>query len=401
MELYLQLGHGMPDIAQELIRSWQGGTAILSPRDAILTSQVAHAKQFHRIGGRVLFDPQFYFPRANKTKLVEYPYWPRQYDTGGFWNKSEVKTLLDQLYGINLALECDGFILPGLYTPTVDDDWLGRQRTVVAEAMQLGYDERDMYLTVALGPGAVRDAEQIEAIIDAARGWYVGGIYLVCEHPDESYLVDDAVWLSRILDLVAGLRRGHKRVVLGYCNHQMLIAACASATAIASGNWMNVRSFSRSRFYENPDDERRHGKWYYHPESLSEYSETMLDVAYEIGALPRLATPSQYGSPYLQRLFNGDAPSDSPFAESDAFLHYLQCLKVQAENARKGTFDATVAEHRSLLQTASRRLDSFSRDGISGRTRSFSQAIEANEGALAILGSTQATMLRRDWQGLR
>lgn len=33
MDLYLQFGHGMMEHSRHLVRSWGGGTVILSPRD--------------------------------------------------------------------------------------------------------------------------------------------------------------------------------------------------------------------------------------------------------------------------------------------------------------------------------------------------------------------------------
>ena len=86
---------------------------------------------------------------------------------------------------------------------------------------------------------ALRTEEQVGRLLEAAQQHPANGYYLVCEHPNGQYLTDDPNWLANAVDVIAGLRLLPADVVVGYCNHQMLIAAAANATAICSGTWMN------------------------------------------------------------------------------------------------------------------------------------------------------------------
>src|SRR5262249_31079568 len=153
-------------------------------------------------------------------------------------------------------------------------------------------------------------------------------------------------WLANVLDMTAGFRLRRWDVAIGYCNQQMLTAGCASATAIASGTWMNVRSFPPDKFRKEYEDEiKKRTTWYYCAQALSEFKIPFLDIAMQQGVLMCMNTPSEMGSTYADILFQGPQPSTVQFTEQAAFRHYLHCLRHQAMEARRPTFDQTVAAH--------------------------------------------------------
>ena len=50
MELYLQLGHGMQSLSQELIKNWGKGTAIISPVNMPQAKLAPFAKKIQAVG---------------------------------------------------------------------------------------------------------------------------------------------------------------------------------------------------------------------------------------------------------------------------------------------------------------------------------------------------------------
>lgn len=264
MEMQLQFGYGMMDHCRSLIQEWSGSTVILSPRDLTPTQLGSLSKDIRAANGTVYLDPQFYLPYADHERLVSHDFWPKGYESSAFWTGPELDQLLGRVVTLNRELGCSRIVLPGLFAQIADEDWIVHQKEVLDAADRIDLDPSSLLLTVALASDAVRSVEQVHEILDAAANWPVGGIYLVCEHPNGDYLVEDAIWLANVLDMTAGFRLQGKTVVLGYCNHQMLIAACASATAIATGTWMNVRSFPPEKFRTQYDDEiKKRSKWYY------------------------------------------------------------------------------------------------------------------------------------------
>jgi hypothetical protein len=192
------------------------------------------------------------------------------------------------------------------------------------------------------------------------------------------------------------------KVICGYSNHQMLALACANVTAIASGTWMNVRSFPPDKFRRVYDEEiKQRATWYYCPEALSEYKVPFLDIAFRQGLLERMAPAPELQSDHAARLFAGPLPSSVGFTEQAAFRHYLQCLKAQSELASKSTFDETVEFCEASLGRAQELIGTLASSGIRGQMRDFSEIIDVNRAALAVLETTRGPLLRRRWGDLQ
>lgn len=405
MELYLQFGAGMMEHARQLVSAWGGGTVILSPRDLKSEQLVTMSNKLRKLGGVILVDPQFYLPYADHERLRSHAYWPEDYESSLFWSGVGINHLLTDIFKLNRDLGCQEVILPGLHTATVTEDWLDRQQAIIDEAQRLNAgDAFHLIATVALGEDATSEADQIHDILDAANRWSVDGVYLICEHPRGEYLVTDANWLANVLDLTAGMRLKGKQVILGYSQHQMLIAACAGASAIASGTWLNVRVFPPEKFRLQYGEEFKAAPstWYYSPLALSEFTLTYLDLAYRQKVLDQLATPAAFGSIYSDALFGGGRPSTmaGSFGQQEAFRHYLQCLHTQVAQARRSTFADTVQAYEETLDEAERILSNVHSAGIRWQSRDFANAIETCHMALQVLQSDRGPLLRRNWSQL-
>jgi len=181
----------------------------------------------------------------------------------------------------------------------------------------------------------------------------------------------------------------------------MLIAACASASAIASGTWMNVRSFPPDKFRTSYEDEiKQRTTWFYVPKSLSEYKVAFLDIAAKLNVLSLMTTPPNLNGGYADRVFSAPQPSLSGFNEQSAFRHYLDTLHRQVLSARKSSYEATLTAHEELLDEAERLLRQLSNAKIRGQHRDFSEIVDANRAALITLDKARGPVLKRKWKSL-
>jgi hypothetical protein len=401
MELYLQFGYGMMQHCRHLISTWGGGTVVLSPRDM-------NDKQLHTLsseitdvdGGRVLLDPQFYLPHADHERLCSHCYWPSDYETGAFFQGNALRDLLRELIDLNEAVGASEIILPGLLATAVDDAWIETERAVLDVGRELAND-RPVLTTIALDADTTRSQDHIAAILEAAPDWGADGYYIVCEHPKGDYLVRDPNWLANVLDLVAGLRLLGAKVVLGYCNHQMLAASVVRANAICSGTWMNVRSFPPDKFRSSYDEEiRQRATWYYCPQALSEYKIPFLDVAQRQRLLTRMAPAPELDGGYVRHLFEGPQPTTVGFSEQLAFRHYLHALRGQVRALQHASYDEARTAHDTLLNEAEDLLGALAVAGVRGQQRDFSDSVDVNRAALALVDSMRGPILRRRWNAL-
>lgn len=399
MEMYLQFGWGMMEHCRILIQEWGGGTVILSPRDLNHSQLVRFAGGVQNLqGGAVLLDPQFYLPHSNHDRLSGHDYWPAGYSTGTFYSGPQLYMLIAKLISLNNRLGTREFILPGLYATNLDAQWFSTQQTFLDEARRQGVS-RPLCQTIAISSDVCRLSDNIGRLIDFAERDRVDSYYIVCEHPRDAYLVSDSTWMANLLDLVAGLKLLGSRVILGYSSHQTLIAATAKVDAIAAGTWMNVRAFTPGKFDPSQDEEMRRAVWYYSPKALSEYKITTLDTALRVGVLNLLAPPPPL-LPEIARLFTGVQPSTLNLAEQTSFRHYLTQLRLQTVGAVLPTFDGTITAYETLLDNTENLLTTLHASGIRGAQRDFSEALEANREALAVLRATRAGILRRRWTSL-
>jgi hypothetical protein len=401
MELYLQFGYGMMEHCRTLMTQWQGGTVILSPRDLTDEQLGRFSASLCEIGGTdLLLDPQFYVPHADHERLCSHDYWPADYQTGTFWQGPALQTLLKRLQDLNRRLGTSSFVLPGMLATQIDEDWLGIQQSTLKEAAALDTGQRLM-MTIALSADASRSPDQIANLLERAERWEPDSFYVVVEHPKGQYLVDDPNWLANVIDLTAGLRLLRRPVVLGYCNHQMLVAALAKTDAIASGTWMNVRSFPPEKFVTDYEEEmKQRATWYYCPQALSEYKIPFLDIAARLRLLDRMAPPADLDGGYTGVLFSGAQPSSVGFTEQSAFRHYLYALRQQVLRAPQTTFDEAVDGHRRTLDEAEATLRVLGSAGIRGQQRDFTAILDVNRAALELFVSLRGPMLRREWNNI-
>ena len=401
MELYLQFGYGMMQLCRDLIAAWEGGTVVLSPRDLddrqlrTLSSEIMDLE-----GGQVLLDPQFYLPHADHERLCSHKYWPSDYETGAFFQGIALRDLLQKLVDLNVSLGTREIILPGLLATAVNDEWLETERLVLEVGQELAGD-RPVIATIALGADTTRNQDHIESLLEATSNWNANGFYIVCEHPNGDYLVQDPIWVANVLDLIAGLRLAGARVILGYCNHQMLAASVVQTNAICSGTWMNVRSFPPDKFrIPNENERRQRTTWYYCPQALSEYKIPFLDVAQRQQLLGRMASRSELDGGYARRLFGGLQPTTMGFSEYLAFRHYLHALRGQMRALEHTSYDEACAAQDSLLDEAEDLLTILTSAGIRGQQREFKEIVDVNRAALALIDSMWGPILRRRWSTL-
>ena len=401
MKLFLQFGYGMMQHCRTLISAWGGGTVVLSPRDLVDGQLRSLAQDItSEPGGKVWLDPQFYVPHSDHERLRTHAYFPADFVSGDFFSGPGLQGLLERLSTLNRELKSDAYVLPGLFASSVDDQWLSVHAQIADRARDHA-DGRPLIATLALSADAVRDGEQVEEVLESAKRWDVAGFYLVCEHPNGDYLVREPNWLANVLDLTAGLRLAGKRVVIGYCNHQLLPASMVGASAICSGTWMNVRSFPPDKFRANYDDEvKQRATWYYCPQALSEYKVPFLDIAKRQGILDLMRAPGALDGGFAEKLFGAAQPTSVGFSEQSAFRHYLHALHGQVAQVSHATYDEARAANERILDEAETLIGRLTSIGVRGQLRDFAEAVDVGRAAIALIDSLRGPLLRRNWKAI-
>lgn len=398
MELYIQMGHGMQSMCEELASLWGGATVIVSPQNIAEKSLNTFSAKLHKVNGHLMFDPQLYFPRKYQKNLAKYSYWPHAEITSV--ENGQCLNLVSSLADLNEGIGAEYYILPAQITTAVDRRWAYVQKSYI-ECAEKCKGSMKLIQTIAVTKEVLLDENQVENIVQNAEGWPVDGCYITCQHPDSYYLVNNPLWMTNLLSLVAGLKRQGKKIIVGYASHQMLCLALAKCDAIASGNFLNVRWFKPEHFETlDSGDVSRRAVWYYCPQAFSEFKIPYLDIAKRLNVLDSMKPSASMMSSYCEMLFSGALPSSTGFGEKEAHRHYLNCLYKQVSSSARNTYEETQNAHLLLLETAEQLLRGLRAKEIRGQDRDFIEIFDANRAALAVFQSAYGVVLSKEWDKL-
>lgn len=396
MKLYLQMGHGMQAMAQELVKTWGSGNIIISPVNIQQPKLEDFSKKIRLSGGNVLFDPQMFYPKEGHTKLKAYDYWPQ--DDVSVTSDEGNTTINRELWRINNQIGSSEIILPGI---EMKEDGLAYGLKWLRESAQYFLEKSDKPLlgTLCLYPETIRNTSVIETLVEQLKSIPVHGFYIIPHPANNEYIVSDPMWVIGLMKLSTCLKLSKKKVVVGYSNHQSLVYSLTNVDGIASGTYMNTRSFVPSKFKSPKDDDVKHkSTWYYLPTAFSEYKAALLDVAMQRGFLDSFEPQGEFSNIYSSMLFRGAQPSSTNYNETNSFKHYLYCLKIQCDMLSKNSYQDTFDTYEFMLNNAENQIKEFKKRGISGQNRDFAPAIEANRVAMCANDEDYGLKLRLDWQ---
>lgn len=401
MELYLQFGHGMKQITIDLSKEWKGTTAILSPRDISPEQLRTWKNGFDKAGVKTLFDPQFYYPKSNHPGLLKYKYWDASFGTKLEGNSTFEEELIQIIMEYNNIAGCNSFIIPSAMYE-YDENWIKRwkkQCDKLINATKKYVVEKRHILTLAFPENLLLQKEdEIEKIIEEIENFDVDGFYIVAYQPQKKYLVDTPMWLSNLLQICAAIKLNGKEVIMGYGNHQLLCLSAAGVDAMATGTYLNVRHFFNK--FAKDDVIQRKSIWYYYPAAMSEYKMGFLDVAYNAGVINQMRPTKDMDKGFTDLLFKDILPSSTAFNETMAFKHYIHCVKIQAQNVSRRTYQDTVTANEVMLETAMRRIEYMEKHGVYAQTRSFKDIVDVNRAALQRLDKIRGFQLKQEWKDL-
>lgn len=396
MELYLQMGHGMQVMAEELIKSWGGGNVVLSPVNIAKDRIIGFSRKIVAIGGNVLFDPQMFYPKEGHTKLKAYDYWPQE--GASISSKNIAEEINRELLRLNNQIGSSAIILPGV---EMREDGLQYGLNLMNQSAIYfsSKSELPLFATLCLYPETIRNTAVVEQLVEHLRTIPVTGFYIIPHPSNDEYIVSDPLWMIGILKLLSCLKLFKKKTIVGYTSHQGLVYALANTDGIASGTYMNTRSFVPAKFKSPKDDDIKHkSTWFYLPTAFCEYKAALLDVAMQRGYLNLFKPQGIFHNEYSAMLFSGAPPTSTNYKESNSFKHYLYCLKLQCDLLTKATYKDTYDTYEFMLSNAENQIKEFKKRGISGQNRDFAPAIEANRIAMCANDEDYGMKLQFEWE---
>lgn len=403
MDLFLQFGHGMKALTIDLARKWDKTSVILSPRDMTPAQLVAWSTEFQKAGVQCYFDPQCYCPKSELKRLSQYSYWDSELNTKLQQNNTPIDQKIQEIKKYNDIVNSIAYILPSILHD-YDSSWANLfifQTQRVVDAGRKYMNDKPLLATLAFPKDfLVQNENVIEPVLQKILDLDVDGFYIIAEALERKYLTDNPMWLSNILHICATLKISGKKIIFGYGNHQLLPLSLLKADAMASGTWLNVRSFT-NRFIDI-DEQKRKSTWVYYPEALSEYKLSFMDWAFNHGYLASMKSKDKdFLDENVKKLFQSPVPpSATGFNETDAFKHYLCCLRHQVLMLNRPSYQEAFDSYEMLLTTAEREIERLEKCGVYAQARSFRDVIDVNRAALTQLERGHGFSLKMLWNSL-
>lgn len=396
MELFFQMGHGMQGMLLELVKAWGEGHVILSPVNIAQDKIANYSGKIQALGGQVTFDPQIFYPKDGHAKLQAYDYWPSEETS--ITSEKVRNSINEDLLRINNEVSSSSIILSG--REITEENVLEEIKWMEESAgFFSAKTNKPLLATLHLYPETIRNRVFVEHLVEELRSVPVDGFYIIPYSPNSEYIISDHLWLINMLKLLTCLKLSNKKIIVGYTSHQGLVYSLANIDAIASGNYMNTRSFVPGKFkYIKDKDIRHRSTWYYLPNAFSEYKAILLDVAMQRGYLENFAPRGEFVNEYSAMLFKGAQPSSTNYNETNSFKHYLHCMKTQCEMLTKGSYSETYDTYEFMLNSADNQIKEFKKYGMSGENRDFASAIEANRVAICANNEDYGLKLELDWK---
>ena len=209
MELYLQLGHGMQTLSQELIKSWGKGNVIISPVNLQQDKLASFANKIHTCGGQVLFDPQMFYPKEGHIKLQAYDYWPSRGIS--ITSQNGYETINRELLRINNEINSSHIILPGIEMQENQFHY-GLDCMNQSAAYLSQKTDKPLLATLCLYPETIRNPIAIEGLVEQLKIIPVDGYYIIPHPSNNEYIVSDPSWVIGALKLFTCIKLAKKQV---------------------------------------------------------------------------------------------------------------------------------------------------------------------------------------------
>jgi hypothetical protein len=345
--LYHQCGHNSAWSIEALVQDKVGDGLILSPVHYSMPNVI---KLSARIRKRSIFDPQYYLPNSQKTKLNTYPFFPEKL-SGGFSTANFSQFAHDsanRCLKFQIDQDFQHLIIPARYLPQMYPDYKDRQESYTVAPFlnalgMLGKNKKPVLLTLPLTSHMLEHKGYRTEILNWVTSFpEIDGIYLIVDFERPTKQIQSAEYLLNYLQFLRDLHSADLKVISGYLNTEALLVLTAGDFDITFGTFENTRMFSIDKFLTTEEERRGPKPRIYLPGLLNWIQ---FDQAKEIRRVApdvwkRVYKPTDYAEKTLR------AAVDPYFTQQELYRHFLICFHEQVNLLR----DSALQERRPLLE---------------------------------------------------
>jgi len=336
MKLYHQAGHNYVWNISSFTDDNTGDGIILSPVHMKSDKVIELAPELKQ---RFLFDPQFYIPDSQKSKLNSYDFFPEKYMDG--FSTVDYSAIAYEIADacVNFQVENDfeSIIIPARFYPDLLTNFIQIQKTFTVEPFLDCLDTRGttkkVFITLPLTVPMIMDDDQFTTnLLNWITSYQdIDGVYLLINFNEQRKQVSDFKKLASYVDFIQQAINADLDIICGYCNTEGLMLSALDIYAVTMGAYENTRGFSIDKFIESDAIRRGPAPRLYFPKLLNWIRyETAEEIREDVPALwDKIYTPTEYSESLFKSL---KRPS---FQRPELYKHHFQAISDQYENLKE------------------------------------------------------------------
>ena len=355
MKIYHQAGHQTLWNINSYEEDNVGDGIIFSPVHFNYSNIVDRNKVSEKIKKKSLFDPQFYVPNSQKTKLNTYDFFPEKLMLGfetdefGSYATDVAKMCLD----FQIDNDFESIIIPTRFYNEMITDFIAKQKVFTVEPFlnvlsKLSIDKK-ILLTLPLTIAMIKDVEYRTQLLDWVSSYpEIDGVYLLVDFSENSKQIKDFDKLYNYCQFINELKIAELQVYCGYCNTEGLILTLLDVDAVTIGAYENTRRFSIDKFLELDVDRRGPATRLYIPKLLNWIRYDTVKEIYE--DYPQIWNEIYSETDYANKMLKNI--SQPHFTQPESYKHHLVLIAQQYRELMSLTKDKRYDYLKDILKKA-------------------------------------------------
>ena len=331
---YHQVGHNPSWNISSYLEDSCGQGLILSP----VNQDPASVERLPvSIRTNCMFDPQFYLPSSQKSKLKAYSFFPESFVNGFSTNEFEVvaKEAADECVAFQAAQDFRNIVIPCRFLNQMYSDYIERhERFSVIPFLEaiddlaaiVGEIDKPICLSLTLTDHMIQD----EGFRDQILNWVtkypeIDEIYLIYSVERESKQIKSSDFLKAAFSFSKEIRETGLGLIIGYQNTESLLFSFLDDITVTFGTFENTRIFSIDKFLVSIEERRGPRPRIYVPGLLNWI---LFDDAKQIQRIaPHIWNEIHFPTEYSERVL---ARTVAPyFNQPELYRHQLICMQEQ------------------------------------------------------------------------
>jgi hypothetical protein len=374
MKIYHQAGHNTVWAVDSHSKEGCGDGIIFSPVHITKAKMEGQSKDLKSVS---LFDPQFYIPDSQKSRLHTYDFFPEKI-TNGF-STTDFETVAHQSAGQCLQFQIENdfesLIVPARYYSEMVSDYIERQKAFsvepfLAEITKIKPNKK-IFLTLPVTAAMTMDKSYRQQLLNWITSYpEIYGVYLLNEFAETSKQILDYEKILANIEFIEDLQGANLKVIVGYCNTEAIIFTLLNPYAVTVGAYENTRGFSIDKFLQEESERRGPAPRLYFSKLLNwmRFS-TANEIRQDHPKLwEKIYTPTEYS----ESLFGGGGIPH--FSKPELYKHHfvsiceqLKELASQEVKTRLATVQASVLEAKGLYDEIEKSGVMYFDDNCSGK----------------------------------